>query len=440
MKKNEKISERTPYGTLYQNEPGGWFYFRYQANGRRHNEGLGTKDYSEAKKIVSDKYAERVQKDRLGLLAPDAIKLSLGDAWKKYSESPERATPATVSEAQSYEKTWEEFVGFMGNSRIKLQDITYEDANRFANKLRKENLAVDTHNRKIKRIRKVFKALHNYWTGTNPFDSPTLLRKSREEQEMGVRRLGFTVEQEQKILETLKDPTKKVMNKPEIRVIFYLGIYTGQRLKDCVLARWNNIDLVQKRMEVEQNKTGKFVSLPIAPQLEAVLREALAWKQADGYVCPHVARRYNKTDKNGKNTGNNLVNLDVMRVIRWAGIEPSVKVPGRNKSVSVYGFHSFRHSFTSHCAELGIPLAVVQSIIGDDSKIIGKYYTHIGREAQRDAIDKLAGTIGVLTAEDRINRALEFIESREEKTTDLLKIFEILTTRDHVVDFDTPAD
>ena len=210
MKKNTPINERTPYGTLYQNEVGGWFYFRYQANGRRHNEGLGTKDYAEAKKIINSKYAERVQKDRLGLNDPEAIKLTLGDAWKKYCESPERATPATVSEAQSYESTWNDFVSFMGNPRILLRDITYQDANRYANFLRdKRNYAVDTHNRKIKRIRKVFKALHDYWTGTNPFASTTLLRKAREERDLGVRRLGFTVEQEQKILEALENPKEE---------------------------------------------------------------------------------------------------------------------------------------------------------------------------------------------------------------------------------------
>ena len=124
-----------------------------------------------------------------------------------------------------------------------------------------------------------------------------------------------------------------------------------------------------------------------------------------------------------------------MRVIRWAGIEPSVKTKGRDKSVSVYGFHSLRHSFASHCAELGVPLAVVQSILGDESKILAKYYTYIGHEAQQDAIDKLSGTVGMLSAEDRINRALEFIESRE-KSSDLLKIKEILTTRDRVVEFE----
>ena len=436
MNEHHPIKERTPYGTLYQIKPDGWFYFRYQSDGRRHNDALKTKDYAEARQIINAKYAKRIREARLRLNTPNTVRLSLGDAWTKYIESPDRATPATVSELQSYEKTWKEFVKFMGDPKIKMHEVTYQDANRYANFLReKKTYAVDTHNRKIKRIRKVFKALHDCWTGTNPFASPTLLRKSREEQDMGLRRLGFTVEQEQRILQTLEDPTKQVKNKPEIRVIFYLGIYTGQRLKDCVLARWNNIDLNQKRMDVEQNKTGKFVSLPIARQLEAVLREALAWKQPDDYVCPHVAHRYNQTDKTGKNTGSNLVNIDVMRVIHWAGIETSVKTPGRAKSVTIYGFHSLRHSFASHCAELGVPLAVVQSILGAESQILAKYYTHIGREAQREAIEKLAGAVGMLSADDRINRALEYIDSRGARPPELLKLREILTTRDHTIEF-----
>jgi integrase len=52
------------------------------------------------------------------------------------------------------------------------------------------------------------------------------------------------------------------------------------------------------------------------------------------------------------------------------------------KSVTVYGFHSLRHSFASHCAEAGVPEAVAQSILGAASDIIDKYCVHIGEEAQ----------------------------------------------------------
>ena len=131
---------------------------------------------------------------------------------------------------------------------------------------------------------------------------------------------------------------------------------------------------------------------------------ALAWKTKEmDYVCPNIAARYNKTNAIGKNVGNNLVNIDMLRVIRWIGLEPSVAVPGRNKKVTVYGFHSLRHSFASFCAEAGGPQATVVSILGADSEIVNKYYTHVGDEAQRQAIAAITGELGGKSAQQRIN-------------------------------------
>jgi integrase len=129
------------------------------------------------------------------------------------------------------------------------------------------------------------------------------------------------------------------------------------------------VDLNRKRIWVKQFKTGKEVSFPVAPKLFEVLKEAQEW-EVDHYVCPNVAKRYNNLDQNGKNVGNNLVNIDVLRVIKWIGLEPSIAVPGRKKKVTVYGFHSLRHSFASHCSEAGVPKAVLLSISGTNSEII----------------------------------------------------------------------
>ncbi|MBR5584359.1 MAG: tyrosine-type recombinase/integrase, partial [Lachnospiraceae bacterium] len=217
--------------------------------------------------------------------------------------------------------------------------------------------------------------------------------------------MAFTREQEQQIKGVLEDNSYKVMHKPEIRVIYYLGMFTGQRLKDCVLLQWQNVDMDHKRISVKQFKTGKEVSIPIAAPLFQVLEEALVWK-SDQYVCPNVAARYNKTNIHGKNIGNNHVNLDVLRVIRWIGLEPSVAVPGRNKKMTVYGFHSLRPSFCSFCAEAGIPKAVLLSILGTDGDIADKYYTHIGEEAQREAIEAVSQTSSTISAQEKIEKVL----------------------------------
>ena len=207
------------------------------------------------------------------------------------------------------------------------------------------------------------------------------------------------------------------MNKPEVRVIYYLGMFTGQRMKDCVLLRWNKINFNLKRIWVKQFKTGKEVTIPIAPKLLEVLQGALAWKTGEAdYVCPNIAIRYNKTNALGKNVGNNLVNIDMLRVIRWIGLEPSVEVPGRDKKVTVYGFHSLRHSFASYCAEAGVPQATVLSILGTDSEIVNKYYTHVGDEAQRQAIAAITGELNGKSPQQRINEALELIRTSTESS------------------------
>ena len=438
MGRKKKRMEKLPLGTIYRAKSEGNWYLRYQIQGKRKNVNLNTSDYDEALKeyhrllptlqaTTVEVVAAHVKNARQ--LAGRMKHLTLGGAWDKYSVSPDRAMPATIHEQMSYQATFQDFVDFIGDPLRELHTITYQEALGFSEHMKTLGIAVDTHNRRILRIRKIFDVLKEYCNDAeNPFASKSLMRKPREEQNIGVRRMPFTREQEKALLEALDNPKYKVMNKEEIRVIYYLGIFTGQRLKDCVLLRWPKVNLAQKKIECKQFKTGKEVTIPIAPQLQAVLNGALAWKTEDyGYVCPKVAERYNKVNEKGKNTGNGLVNIDVLRVLRWIGLQTSVKIEGRAKAITVYGFHSLRHSFASHCLEAGIPKAVVQSILGDNCDILDAYYTHIGEEAQQKAIAAIAGEVGVITPQERINRTLQYLDTLPD-TPEYKKIRELLSS------------
>ena len=417
MEKDMAIQKiKLKIGTVYQKEPNGVYYFRYQVNGARKAISLKTRNKQEAVKEAekhvpllqatsSEVIAAHVQYAR-NLATPEK-NLLLSQAWDEYEKSPDRATPATVSEALAYKSTFLEFVAWVNDPAVTLRDITGAMAMRYADSMRELNIAVSTHNRKLKRIRKVFNVLKEYRDEENPFNSAVLYRKEREEREQDVHRLSFTREQEEQLREVLDDDRFKVMNKPEVKVVYYLGMYTGQRMKDCVLLRWSKINLEMRRIWVKQFKTGKEVTIPIADELFEVLLLAKAW-QCNNYVCPKTAERYNRLDADGKNIGNNLVNLDVLRVIRWIGIEPSLPVPGRKRRVTQYGFHSLRHTFASHCAEAGVPKAVLLSILGTDSEIADKYYTHIGEEAQLRAIEAVCGNM-VISANQRIREALKYL-------------------------------
>jgi len=418
------------FGSIRQKVPGGPFYYRYQVNGQRKEIPLRTCNREEAERKASE-LVPVTQARSMEIVAAHvreakgfakkALDLPLSEVWEKYSVHPDRATPHTISENLAYEATFKEFIDFVSNpifdkkrkcaSISTLSEVTPFIVEKYSDYLKTTQLSVHTHNRKIKRIRRIFKTMSEYYSGPNPFQSKTLMRNRREEQDTIVRRQAFSREQEQALLRELENPNRKLMNKAEIQVVYHIGMFTGQRLKDCVLMQWQNVDLERRQIFVKQFKTGKEVTIPIAPELYAALQEALVWK-VDAYVCPKTAARYNQTNEAGKNVGNNLVDLDVLRVIRWIGVEPSVSIPGRTKKVTVYGFHSLRHSFASFCAAANVSKAALLSILGTDSEIADKYYTHVGDAAQQQAIAAISSTMSdVSSPQERIRKALELLES-----------------------------
>ena len=67
--------------------------------------------------------------------------------------------------------------------------------------------------------------LKEYHGGDNPFYAKSLFRNKREEQDAVVRRQAFTKEEEQRLLEELRFPAHKLMNKEEIRIIYTMILF-----------------------------------------------------------------------------------------------------------------------------------------------------------------------------------------------------------------------
>ena len=116
-------------GTVYQKEPNGVYYFRYQVNGARKAISLKTRNKQEAVKEAekhvpllqatsSEVIAAHVQYAR-NLATPEK-NLLLSQAWDEYEKSPDRATPATVSEALAYKSTFLEFVAWVNDPAVTL--------------------------------------------------------------------------------------------------------------------------------------------------------------------------------------------------------------------------------------------------------------------------------------------------------------------------------
>jgi integrase len=62
---------------------------------------------------------------------------------------------------------------------------------------------------------------------------------------------------------------------------------------------------------------------------------------------------------------------------------------GLNSDFSGFRFHDLRHSFISALVERGIPLGVIQAMVGHISGRMLRHYTHISTGAARAAVESL---------------------------------------------------
>ncbi len=449
MSKKKLITKKLEIGTLRQKEVNGPFYFRFQMNGQRREISLKTnileKAIESARNAMPIMHSNSIEtiashvKD-IKNLEKRKQDLSLTHIWDTYSQMPDRAVPHTVEERIKYKNSVEEFVTFAKSSSKNvfykhvairnISEVTPQIVEAYANFIRKTRaLSVDTHNRKIKHLRKVFNVLSEYYEGKNPFDSKVLVRNEREERSTKIDRQPFSREQIESIFSTLENLDVRISNRAELRVVFRLGFYTGQRLKDCVLLQWQNVSFEHNRISFIQNKTGKKVSVPIASELQTYLKEAESWK-INGYVLPNMAQCYMVCDAKGKNIGSNNINSQVMRIIKKSNIETCQMMPGRKKKSTIYGFHSLRHTFASLCAKGNVPEATLLSILGTDSEIANKFYVHTGTESQNQAIEVVSQTLNPnelkLSTTLKIEKALELLKGAEPTPELLQKLREIL--------------
>lgn len=441
-----KKSIKLAHGTIYQMREKGNYYFRYQINGQRKSQALGTANLEEAKSkaadlisLISAPSAEVVAAHVQFARGWDhkRERLELSRIWELYEQHPDRARPKSRKIWNMYQAHLREFLTWLSEAYPEIQfmdqirdvDDSGEKLDRnpvagYTEWLKGQKLAVDTFNKRLTRIGHIFKTLSKYLDAPSPWSNPKLKRSSKEESGITAHRSPFPKDKEAEMFELLKPESNfRMLNKAEIEVLFYILKYTGQRQKDCVNLSWNKIEMTRRRLWVTQEKTGKQVSIPIAPELYGMLKKAESWR-IDDKVLPKTAERYAKKAADGTDTGVNLINKQVLNIIEHVGLTPSVPVEGRNKKLTVYGVHSFRHAFASHCAETGIPRAVCASILGADADIIGTYYTHIGEEAQEKAVLSLSGKHK--SADERIAAALAFLHALPDKGRELLAIEQIL--------------
>lgn len=307
------------------------------------------------------------------------LAMPLSKAWSAFTSSLTRK-PVSAGTARMYEAQWDTFMRWMKENRpavVGVADVDSETAQEFMRDV-KACWSPKTFNNYRALLAMVWTVLDkegagldgaNPWRSISPMERDTHVRRE------------LTVEELARVVGPLDG---------EMRVLFAVGIYTGLRLGDAVNLTWGAVDLVRGFIQWTPHKTkkhGTVVRIPLFPALRAILAETPA-RQRRGLILPELAEEYGRSSS--------YTSERVKRVFEDAGIDTQGDTGRANpkhtkttrKAVEV-GFHSLRHTFVSMAANAGVPLHIVQAIVGHTNTAMTTHYFHVSDDALRGAVNVL---------------------------------------------------
>ena len=363
-------------GNLQREKSGRWT-MRVGINGKRYCRSTRTKDRDQA---------ERMLQRFLAPLGLGEKRLPLADVWLEYVKSPLRNDLA-VATLRSKRNIWMHLAKWMEHFYLPVKDLGGITADMIAEYLAciRPDVCASTYNSRVCVLREIFHTLANKagleedpWEGVRlrPDDC-----HSRRE---------LTMDE----LKRLLTAASSAAFTSEWHALILIGIYTGLRLGDCCRLDWSQINLAEGVIQLVPQKTRRhhqrLVTIPIHPALGQALFDlgkglpganCQLPAALSGPVLPTVAELYSNSRWH--------VGYELARIFRAAHITTSVKLDGRKNRTPEATFHSLRHTFVSFAANAGVPLHIVQSIVGHESTAMTRHYYHENITALRQAVDAI---------------------------------------------------
>ena len=349
-------------GNLQREKSGRWT-MRVCIDGTRYSRSTRTKDRDQAERYLQRFLAPFGRGERM---------LPLADVWLEYVKSPNRNDLAKAT-LDGKRQVWMHFARWMERFYLPVKDLGGVTADMIAEYLvcLRADLCATTYNNRVCVLREIFHVLATKaGLADDPWEGVRLRTKDSHT------RRELTMDELRRLLEAAR---KGGM---EWHKLILIGIYTGLRLGDCCRLDWSSINLAQQVIQLVPQKTRRhhrlMVTIPIHPALGA----AVVGQQADnnkfGPVLPGIAEMYGRARWQ--------VSHELGRIFRRANIQTSVRIEGRKHRTPEATFHSLRHSFVSFAANAGVPLHVVQSIVGHESTAMTRHYYHENIDALKSAV------------------------------------------------------
>jgi integrase len=173
--------------------------------------------------------------------------------------------------------------------------------------------------------------------------------------------------QKERIL-TEEEEAKLLLASPDyLRPIIVMALNTGMRRGEILNLKWNQVDLRNRQIRVEQTKSGKTRIIPIN---DVLLQELLNVKAANGqseHVFPNPKTGLPYTD-----------------------VKKSFKKACGKVGIEDLRFHDLRHTFATRLLVSGVDIVTVRDLLGHFSVRITQRYIHSNQDQKREAVQKLS--------------------------------------------------
>lgn len=281
---------------------------------------------------------------------------------------------------ERYEVSIRRFLNFIGSKAdADLTSLKADDLIRFRDHTAK-TLSTTSCNMDLKVLRACLgSAVRQDLIEKNVAKNVAILKQRGEQ-----KRRAFTLAEIQKVLSVCDE------RGGEWRGLVLTAVYTGQRLGDVARLTWQQVDLAKRQVSFVTEKTGKRLSLSIAKPLCDFLESLPSVDDAKDFVFPRAAAAVEKR------TGTMSTKF-YDEILAPAGLVPvrskqradDGKGRAARRTQSEISFHSFRHTLTTWLKSAGASNALAQMIIGHDSEVVSRGYTHLSADDTMDSINKL---------------------------------------------------
>jgi integrase len=391
---------KTRSGYLFQRKTGGNWYVRVMVDGKPIVRSTGTPNRRKAEQRKAEIIAPYAIGDEIAVgealqtrLAGRKAELAKWEAdqnppptlkqiWQTFEDSQSRPD-SSDSTLKQYNAEWRRFKTWIQDvhSDVEhLHEITPAIAADYAKDLTAAKLSASTFNQHRNLLRMIWRVLADECKLTsNPWDKITTKKLTP----LANRKRALTNAQFESLLAAVE-------NDPDLKDLFTLLAWTGQRLVDDVMLKWGSVDFSKNLITLAPRKTarrqGKLVYIPIFPAVLEVLnrRQAGDVIKPNAYVLPALAKQYDHDAS--------AVSKAITAAFEKAGIQTSEERVDRGRRVILQGAHSFRHFFVTQAKAAGIPDSVIKMITGHATDSQLDHYEQMGPDIMSSLYARIYGS------------------------------------------------